>query len=858
MMRRILQRILALSASLLLFGCAGAELELRIKATVESRPVPEAKVVVDGEPRGFTDGKGLFSGVMRRKPGAEVEVTVVGDIPGYRIKPWTETFVMKLPKSDARDVYSFDVQFSATRYVTIQAIDKGMPVAGAIVKAAGNEVGKTDANGQFPYEYATLPPGGVDLTVTKSGYAVWRKTGNLEPGQNIEAALSRQVLLTITALTEEYGQPSGIPGVMLSVNGRLEGRTDAKGVVSFPFEGEHGKRAEILLEAPGYIPSQWRTSVAPEGEMSIERYFYPVTPKPIRAGIYRFVSNTPDADLREAVQQAEAAVGDQLFAHACFIQVPARTLHEGMKAAKVGIEKMTAKGWRATPLRRTVDMIVLGSVSKDERGLLIETRFYTSGGKLVLSQLTRSRGAGGMKSAAKEITAAVLEKFPFEGTVTGTEGERYFINIGKIFNISRGTELSLLSPHAHETGRVSGYREAGRLKVTKSDANGSWAEVEDLMEGERISPGDRVVRRVIREADGDAAGNYIVLSAKGGVPPELSPLGAVNIYLNGEWMGSTEADGRADVPFPIGKTATIVLYKQGYRHVSEKIRVEDSDDDDVKEFVLNVHNSLFRIESEPAPADVFVDAKKIGRTPILDGKPVKMGSRRVTVSYGGDYRDWEEVIEFAEKTEDRTGPARVVLYKDYLRIGERALQQGNVNAAITAYQSAERGHPDYVEARHRLAQIYLDDLQDYEAAIREFENILSFPENQQFLYKKYAVAFTHLGQAYYERGSALVMKDRDGASKSFAKAIEHLKKAKQNARFFPVLHHDEAVHDTFYYTALAYHQLYLLTQKNATLNEARAAWREYFDFFPKSLEGHGTFEQQRDTAKKFRNEINTR
>jgi hypothetical protein len=458
-----------------------------------------------------------------------------------------------------------------------------------------------------------------------------------------------------------------------------------------------------------------------------------------------------------------------------------------------------------------------------------------------------------MKSAAREITAAVLEQFPFEGTVVGTEGERYRVNIGRPFKISRGTEFSLLSPRVDETGRVSGYRETGRLKVKKSEEGGSWAEVEHLKKGEKIAIGDRVVRRIYREGEEDAARNYFVLSAKGGVPPDVSPLGAVNIYVNEEWVGSTGADGRAEVPARIGKNINVVLYKHGYQQVSEKVKIEKSKD--VKEFVLNVNNSVFRIESEPAPAEVFVDADKIGRTPILDGKLVNLGFHTVKVSYGGDYRDWEEVVEFARKTEDRTGAARVILHKDYLRIGERALQQGHMDTAIQAYQSTEKGHPDYSEAHHRLAQILLDDRNDYDGSIREFENVLSLPENQQLVYKQYAVAFTNLGHAYYEKGSSLVQNDREGAAQNFAKAIENLKKAKQNTRFFPNLHYDEAVHDTYYYTALAYHKLYLVTKKNAILNDANVAWREYFDFFPKNLEGNSSFEQNRDSAQKYWDQI---
>jgi tetratricopeptide (TPR) repeat protein len=852
MVKRSIRSILVLSISFLLFACAGEKLELKVKARMDSQPAAQAKVAVDGQEQGLTDTDGNFSKVLTKKPGAEVEVVVAKEMPGYRIKPWKGTFLMKLPKSGAVDTYSFDADLAATRYVTIVATDKGGPVMDAVVKTAGKEAGKTDAKGEFVYEYKDLPKSGVDLAVTKSGYGVWRKTGVVEAGQRIEAVLSKRVLLVVSALAEEYGQASGIPGVTVTLDKKKIGTTDAKGTLTYSYDGEPGKKAQIVLAASDYIPETWKTSVTLEGDINLQRYFYPMTSRPIRAGIYRFVGNTPNVDMKDILSQVESAVEAQLFTNACFRKVPTETLRAEVKRTRISIERLTTKGWRETPLRKTVDMIILGSVAKDDKGLLIETKFYTSGGKLILSQITHARG-GDIKGAAREITANVLERFPFEGTVIGSEGDRYRVNIGKTYKISRGTEFALMTPRLDETGKIAAYHETGKLKVKKSEDTGSWAEVEDLKKGEKVAIGDRVVRRIYREGEEEGARNYFILSAKGGVPPDVSPLGGVNIYVNDEWLGSTGADGKAEVPVRIGKNFNLVLYRHGYQQVSEKIKIDKNKDS--RDFVLNVNNSVFKIESEPAGADVLVDGDKIGKTPIRDGKLVNLGFHTVKVSIGGDYRDWEEVVEFAQKIEDRTGERRILLQKDYLKIGERAEQKGDVDGAIQAYQSTEKEHPDYSEAHSRLAQLYLDDKNDYDAAIREFENVLSLPENQQLLYKQYAVTYANLGHAYYEKGNTLVPTDKDAAAQNFAKAIESLKKAKQNTRFFPNEHYDEAVHDTYYYTALSYHKLYLITKKNAILNDANLAWREYFDFFPKNLEDNSTFEQTRESAQKYWDQI---
>ena len=854
MMKHAVRTSLVMFAVFALFSCSGENLELKVKARLDGQPAAQAKVTVDKEEQGLTGTDGMFSKIIKRKPGVEVEIIVSKEMPGYRITPWKGTFVMKLPKAGTTDVYAFDAELAATRYVTITATDKGAPVADAIIKVVGKEVGKTDAQGVFVYEYKSLPKSGADLTVTKSGYATWRKTGKLEPGQKLEAALSKRVVVTISTLMEEYGHSSGIPGIAVNINNKEVGKTDAKGVLAYNFDGEAGKKVPLILSAPGYIPETWKTSIVLGGEVSVQRYFYPTTPKPIRTGIYRFVSNTASVDLKDVLSQTEASVAAQLFKYSCFREVPSQTLQAEMKQAKVSIEKITADGWHNTPLKRIVDMIIVGSVAKDEKGFLIETKFYASGGKLILSQMARAKSASDINSAAKETANAVLERFPFEGTVVSSEGERYRINLGKSgYRITKGTDFVLMTPRFSETGKVSGHRETGKLRVKKAEESASWTEVEELKKDEKITVGDRVVRRIYREGEEEASRNTFILSAKGGLPPDASPLAAVNIYVNDEWLGSTGADGKAEVPVRLNKNFTLMLYRHGYQQVTEKLKIEKSKD--VREFVLAVNNAIFKIDSDPSSAGVFVDGEKIGQTPILDGKPVTLGFHTVKVSVGGDFRDWEEVVEFSKKEENRTGDRKVVLPKDFLKIGQRAQQKGDIEGAIQAYKSTEKGHPDYSEAHHRLAQIYLDEKADYDAATREFENVLSLPENQQLIYKQFSVAFMNLGHAYYEKGNALVQKDKEAAAQNFAKAIQNLQVAKQNTRFFPNVHYDEAVHDTYYYTALSYHKLYLITRKNNLLSNANFAWREYFDFFPRKLEGNGNFEKTREGALKYWDQI---
>ena len=856
MIRRMFSFMLLCVLTGLLSACSdGEKMDLEVKATLAGKPVAGAAVAVDGAGAGVTDANGMLAVQLTKRPGAEVAVQVVKDMAGHRVRPWNTTLFMKLPQKGVVDKYAVTAELEFTRFVTIAAAEKGAPVPDAVVKIGGKEAGTTGPNGEFVYEYRDLPGEVLDLSVTKQGYAPWKKTLPAEPGQRIEALLARRVLVTVKALVDEYGEAAGIPGLAVAIANKEIGKTGAQGSIAWSFEGAPGRKVPVTVTAPGWIPEQWKTTVTLEGEVDLHRYFTPTIPRPIRTGIYRFSGNTPNVDLKEVLDQAEEALRQHLFKFGCFKEVPSAELQRDLKAVRVSMEKIMHKGWKDTKLRKTVDMIILGSVARDEKGFLLETKFVSSGGKLIHSQIARARSERDLSAAAKQIAAAVQAKFPFEGTVVGIEGDRYRINLGKAeYRIAKHTDFLLMTPRRDETGRVAGYREIGGLKVKTVDDRTSLAEADDLRKGEKVSLGDRVVRRVVREED---EGKHVaVLRIKGGLPPDVAELAGVNIYLNDEWSGTTGSDGSATVPVVVGKKYDIVLYRHGYQQLIGKLRIEQSGES--KEFILAVNNALFKLESRPSGADVFVDGERIGRTPLADGKPVMLGFHTVRASVGGDYRDWEEVLEFASKTEDRTGSRAVVLYKDYLKIGERAEQHRDLDAAMMAYQSAMKDHPDYSIARHRLAQIYLDDRGDYDGAIREFENVLTLPENQQLVYKQYAVTFTNLGHAYYEKGSLLVPKDPEAAAQNFARAIENLRKAKLNMRFFPIDRYDESVHQTYYYLALSYHKLYLLTKRPALLSEANLAWQEYFDFFPKTLEGNSAFEQSRKAAQQYWDQIRNR
>jgi len=99
--------------------------------------------------------------------------------------------------------------------------------------------------------------------------------------------------------------------------------------------------------------------------------------------------------------------------------------------------------------------------------------------------------------------------------------------------------------------------------------------------------------------------------------------------------------------------------------------------------------------------------------------------------------------------------------------------------------------------------------------------VLTMPENEQLIYKQFAVTFTNLVTPTARRATGSRQR-RDAASQLYAKAIKALQTAKQNTRFFPKNEYDEALHDLLLHGAVLSQAL---PAHQAGLRETARAWR---------------------------------
>ncbi len=864
------------------------ELELSLSVKLDGKPAPDAQITIDGTAAGQTDAEGKFITRLKRLPGQEVSLGVKKETPGYDIPPWQDAFVAKLATDGVIERYPFDVNLSAKKFVTLTVAAGQVPVEGATVYLGNTAVGTTDANGQFVHTYTTAAKSRFNFRVRKKGYRSWQKTVTVQPGDDLDIALNKTssresasgvtesdlssgssdqpetmsgtkkktttAALTVLTRSDAYGVIKPLSGVVVAINGKERGKTNSKGSFTFRYKGASGQKVNLQLTAPGHVPAEWGTPVTLQGNRTLQRHFYPATPPTIKVGLYGYINNSPEAGIEEQISQVEASVRNHLFAYRSFQEVPKPSVHAMMLQETLDMESISTKGWQHTPMSKSVDMVLSGAVTRDARGLTIESTITTADGKILLSQINTARNSRDIPRTSKIIANSIIDQFPFEGTVTAVEPDGYRINLGQQnYQIRRGNIFRYMAAKMDRSGKITGYDEQGLLRVVETTDTNSKAEVATLKENRKIQVGDKVIRRVYLEEEREAARNAFILMASGGKPGQVKPLWGVNVYLNNTWMGTTGADGRVEIPVYLHEQYDLLLSRHGYQPVQAPVSI--AQDKAVQAYTLEVANAVLKIDSEPAGADVYVDDALIGKTPIQGGTLVNFGFRKLRLSTGGDYRDWQKVVEINTPEVAFTGVRKIRLVMDHYKIGQIAEQNGNLDKAVEAYSAIERQNPDYSDARHRLAQLYMDEKKDFEKAIQEFEKVLALPENQQIVYKQFAVTYTNLGHACYEMGNQMIWKDKAAAAQYFAKAIEKLKIAKQNTRFFPTAEFSQAVHDTYYYLAISSHKLYLLTQKGTVLSQANQAWREYFDFYPKQLEGNGNFEKIRKAARQYWSQI---
>ncbi|MDH3326185.1 MAG: PEGA domain-containing protein [Gammaproteobacteria bacterium] len=821
------------------------EVNIAINTTFNGQALIDATVYIDETEAGRTDDQGNFKTMIMRKYETPINLKINKKIHGYKLEAWEKQLTFN---AESGDSFSLSAGLTGVAFVTFKVVDGKNAVKGAKIRFGKDNLGKTDEKGLLVYNLPAVNDTKVRIKATKYGHESWNKKLVIVPGDVIEASIRQQLLLRVSTMTEKYNESVDLPKIHVYLGKKLLGKTNKNGNFRIDRRGLKGKKGQLRLVANGYLPESWEKQINLSGNVKIKRFFYPQKQEPLRVGMFRFISNTAGEDIGSIPNRFQVAIEKRLKNIKGIKIVDTELLADLFKKSKLSPEKAKENGWKKTDLYKEIDVIVFGSVTKDLKGrFIVEAKFHSADGTQGFSQIVTAKNAGKIDRAAKEIAIKVGENYPIIGRVIKQNGKEYKVNLGDdISTIESNNQFLALNPAFDKEGKLTSYKEVGTVVIDDTDDEYSIAKIQGLEDKASLAVGAKLIRQDPFDAKNT---KFVTISAKSEIRGSIQKLQGVNIYLDEKWMGATDKNGKAKISVALKKEYDISLYRHGFSQIVGELEVNKNAE--LKEFMLESYYSTLKVESTPSNASVFIDDENIGRTPMIDGKPVSTGFHTVRISAGGDWRDWEEVMEFSTDEVDWTGEESIEFDKNYLNMGEKAADAGRVDEAISMFSKADKDHPDYAEAHHSLAQLYLDKKQNVDAAIKEFELVVAIPEIKALIYKQFAITYTNLGHAYHEKASAVMHSDKRSAAQFFVKSIKSLEKAKENSRFFPNEYYDEAIHDTYYYIALSYHKLYQLSNKASLLNKAELAWRDYLDFYPAKLEDNAEYLVSRDSAEKF-------
>ncbi|MDH5546921.1 MAG: PEGA domain-containing protein [Gammaproteobacteria bacterium] len=851
MLSRNLISIIVIALFALVSACSNdpVEVGIDINATFNGKPVADANVIIDEQNAGVTDAHGRFNTIIMRKEDTTINLKVEKVVEGYRVNNWSNQVNFN---DQSGDKFSMLADLTGTPFITFKAVDGKSPVKGAKIKLGKDVIGKTDDNGELVYDLPEVNDKKVSVSLSKYGFDTFSKKLSFTPGETISAAMPRQLLLRVEVKSEKLNEEVNVKNAEVYLGNKLLGKTDQNGLFRVVQSGKKGKKEQLTVKAPGYLPESWSTTVNLEGEVKHSHYFYPVKQDPIRVALFRFVSNTAGEDIGTIPTRFQKEIESRVKQMNGFNLVDNDTLMDLFTKSKLSPEDLTTKGWEKTNIFNEVDVIGFGSVTKDLKGkFIVETKFYTADGQVAFSQIATAKNGDNIDRAAKEIMINMKESYPIVGRVVKDSGNEYRINLGNDqFPIEDKNEFVVYNPSFDEIGKITGYKEVGGIKVTNDKDDYSVAEINGMKAGVKPLVGARVIRTNMLD---DNNKQFVTILAKSDIRGNIQPLQGVNVYVDEKWVGATGRDGKAKISVRLNKEYKVSMYRHGFSQKTVELEVEKNAE--LKEFMLDSYYSLLKVTSDPSNATVYIDGSSIGTTPLTEGKPVSTGFHTVRIAAGGDWRDFEEVIEFSANEVNWTGDQSIMFHKDYLRLGDKAAAAGRVDEAIALYQKAEKDHPDYADIHHNLAQLYLDEKKDPTAAVAEFEKVVAIPEVRELIYKHFSIAYTNLGHAYHAQADKVLHTDSKEAAQLLAKSIQTLNKAKENSRFFPNDFYDVAVHDTYYYIALSYQKLYQLSKKSSIMTKAELAWRDYLDFFPEKLANNPDYVASRESVDTFMEQL---
>lgn len=554
-------------------------------------------------------------------------------------------------------------------FFTVQALSDQEPIVGAEVFIGIHRAGKTDGQGIYNHYYTTRPRQSLTLSIRKEGFLPWSRRVGIRPGKKLKIRLHPDSIhrITMKALTERFGILSAIAGMEVYIDGDLQGTTDGKG--EFVYSREEPGLVIAEIRHPQDFAKRWKSEIPLEGSMFVNRFFYPVEPEIVRVGLAPFRTNGfLDPSLQKDLNGILDSLAREISRWTVFRVLPAEEISSRLVKFGMDWNLLRERGWEDTDLRWDLDLLLLGSITR-EKDFVVEVEALLPEGEELFRVLGSANGSTDLESFGKTLAWAVRDQYPFGGSIREVDGMNIGIQFGGIpgWDPLPGTILHVLSYQKDEFGRRIGLNRIGMASLLEFGEDLAQGRVDQLIPGEQVAQGDQVVRYVPPPMEENAQVSITVRARTRSGSGTLS-LQGVNVYLNSRWVGRTDREGRAQVLLQEGGTYRLDYYLHGFEPATKWVQATGTGEVTVD---LSKYLSKFRIHSDPTGASVWVDGKLIGKTPIKEGIPVPLGWHEIRLDAGDDFHPVVRSLLFSKKVEDFSGQHKIILERRILGLKSR-------------------------------------------------------------------------------------------------------------------------------------------------------------------------------------------
>jgi hypothetical protein len=665
----------------------------------------------------------------------------------------------------------------------------------------------------------------VHILVRAVGFQPQTKIISLSHGDKVRIDLDRGQAMEVFALQKSYKAIRGLHDVSIKMGNRELGRTDSFGYFAHNFPQKPADGTTITLEAPGQLPARVSQNLSSHGPWTIVQGFSSRTPSrarllllPLR--IQNSGSESPDVNAITSWDRViQEGIRQNLINQPPFMEADGERVSQVLDRNGLSLQQVARQGWNQPDLVAEFEWalrptLILGPASSLELSLI------NADGRVIgasLQRLTIRPDAKVMRAMFQQASRELSSWLPFEGSIVEMEKDGFRINLsqqnGHTLKVGETLRLHGLLDES------AGWTDIGSAQITGFGEGFSRVRITELKPRATASVGQIVVLQ--RQPEG--GDQYITITDAA----DKRPLAQANLYLQDRWIGTTDRQGIARLSrFAASRRGVLTAVRTGYRpHQDDFIWTEGQD----KAIALQRSSIPIRIETEPGNAQIKLNGRLIGRSPLYQSIDLPGPTAQIEIILNEEYKPVSQVVSFDEEGLDWSGPRAVHLEKDLRREARLLIQAGRLNEAINLLETLPQSHPDYLLVQHELGDIHLNQSQDPIRAAAAFHRVTSRPEVANFTDKRFIGTHINEAIAIYHIGEKLRDTDQAAAISSWKKARDMFDLCESQLRFIPDEQYTQAVHSLSYYRALSLHRIWGLTQRGEDLQNAHDSWKKYIE-----------------------------